>query len=79
MKTVKILINDIDKVKSLVNTTAKYSNDFDLRRGRYVIDAKSILGVFSLDISQPVYLDIHTTCEKDLNMILMDMSKFIVE
>ena len=51
MKTVQISLNSIDKVKSFVNTITKYDNDFDLVSGRYVIDAKSIMGIFSLDLS----------------------------
>ena len=46
MKTVQISLNSIDKVKSFVNTITKYDNDFDLVSGRYVIDAKSIMGIF---------------------------------
>ena len=54
MKTVQISLNSIDKVKSFVNEITKYDNDFDLVSGRYVIDAKSILGVLSLDLTQPL-------------------------
>ena len=54
MKTVQISLNSIDKVKSFVNTITKYDNDFDLVSGRYVIDAKSIMGIFSLDLSKPI-------------------------
>ena len=50
MKTVKISLNSIDKVKAFVNTIARYDEDFDLVSGRYVIDAKSIMGIFSLDL-----------------------------
>ena len=46
MKTVKISLNSIDKVKSFVNDITKYDYDFDLVSGRYVIDAKSIMGIF---------------------------------
>ena len=59
MKTVKISLNSIDKVKSFVNTISQYSFDFDLISGRYVIDAKSIMGIFSLDLSKPIDLNIH--------------------
>ena len=54
MKSLKININSIDKVKSFVQVITKYDNDFDLVAGRYVIDAKSIMGIFSLDLSKPV-------------------------
>ena len=60
MKTVKISLNSIDKVKSFVNTVTKYDCDFDLISGRYVIDAKSIMGIFSLDLSKSIDLTIHT-------------------
>ena len=59
MKTVKISLNSIDKVKSFVNTVSQFDSDFDLVSGRYVIDAKSIMGIFSLDLSQPIDLTIH--------------------
>ena len=59
MVTVKISLNSIDKVKSFVNLIAKFDFDFDLVSGRYVIDAKSIMGIFSLDLSKPIDLNIH--------------------
>ena len=60
MKTVQIRLDSIDKVKSFVNIITKYDSDFDLISGRYVIDAKSIMGIFSLDLSRPIELAIHT-------------------
>ena len=60
MKTVKISLNSIDKVKSFVNTVSQFDSDFDLVSGRYVIDAKSIMGIFSLDLAQPIDLTIHS-------------------
>ena len=59
MKTTQILIDSIDKVKAFVNEIAKFECDFDLISGRYVIDAKSIMGIFSLDLAQPIDLTIH--------------------
>ena len=56
MKTVKISLNSIDKVKSFVNDITKFDYDFDLVSGRY---AKSIMGIFSLDLSKPIDLNIH--------------------
>lgn len=60
MKTVQISLNSIDKVKSFVNDIAKFDYDFDLVSGRYVVDAKSIMGIFSLDLAKPLDLNIHT-------------------
>jgi len=59
MKTIKISLNSIDKVKSFVNAITQFNFDFDLISGRYVIDAKSIMGIFSLDLSKPIDLNIH--------------------
>lgn len=68
MKTVQISLNSIDKVKSFVNDISKFESDFDLVSGRYVIDAKSIMGIFSLDLSKPIDLNIHA--EDNLDNIL---------
>ena len=65
MKTIKISLNSIDKVKSFVNDITKFDYDFDLVSGRYVIDAKSIMGIFSLDLSKPIELNIHDDAEMD--------------
>ncbi len=65
MKTVNITLNSIDKVKNFVNDITKFDSDFDLVSGRYVIDAKSIMGIFSLDLSKPIALSIHNDAEMD--------------
>ena len=65
MKTVQISLNSIDKVKSFVNAITQYEFDFDLISGRYVIDAKSIMGIFSLDLSKPIDLNIHADAGVD--------------
>lgn len=74
MKTVQISLNSIDKVKSFVNDITKFDSDFDLVSGRYVIDAKSIMGIFSLDLSKPIDLNIHS--ETDLDEILAVLEKY---
>ena len=77
MKTVKISLNSIDKVKSFVNTVTKFDTDFDLISGRYVIDAKSIMGIFSLDLSKPIDLNIHAT--DDMDGILELLKPYLAE
>ena len=59
MKTVQISLNSIDKVKSFVNDITKFDYDLELVSGRYVIEAQSIMGIFSLDLSKPIDLNIH--------------------
>ena len=76
MKTVKISLNSIDKVKSFVNDLTKFDTDFDLVSGRYVIDAKSIMGIFSLDLSKPIDLNIHA--DAGLDEILEILKPYII-
>lgn len=76
MKTVKISLNTIDKVKSFVNNLTKFDADFDLVSGRYVIDAKSIMGIFSLDLSKPIDLNIYA--DEDIEDILAVLAPYIV-
>ena len=77
MKTVQISLNSIDKVKSFVNVITKYDNDFDLVSGRYVIDAKSIMGIFSLDLSKPIDLNIHA--DNNLDEILTALDAYLIQ
>ena len=76
MKTVQISLNSIDKVKSFCNDIAKFDAEFDLVSGRYVIDAKSIMGIFSLDLSKPIELKAHTDEPGDF---AKDIEKYIVK
>ena len=76
MKTVQISLNSIDKVKSFVNDITKFDNDFDLVSGRYVIDAKSIMGIFSLDLSKPIALNIHA--ENNVEEVLEVLKPYII-
>lgn len=77
MKTLKISLNSIDKVKSFVNDLTKFDTDFDLVSGRYVIDAKSIMGIFSLDLSKPIDLNIHA--EDNVDEILSILDPYIIK
>ena len=76
MKTVKISLNSIDKVKSFVNDITRFDYDFDLVSGRYVIDAKSIMGIFSLDLSKPINLNIHA--EENIDEIMTVLAPYII-
>ncbi len=76
MKSVQISLNSIDKVKSFVNAITQFDFDFDLISGRYVIDAKSIMGIFSLDLSKPIELAIHG--ENDLDEIMEVLKPYLV-
>ncbi|NLL68103.1 MAG: HPr family phosphocarrier protein [Clostridiaceae bacterium] len=59
MKSFNILLKSINDVKDFVNIVNKYDFDVDLTSGRYIVDAKSIMGIFSLDLSKPIKVEVH--------------------
>lgn len=76
MKTVNISLNCIDNIKSFVNGISDFDNDFDLVSGRYVVNAKSIMGIFSLDLSKPIRLDIHK--EERIDEVMTTLAPYMV-
>ena len=66
MQTFNIMLNSINDVKNFVNIVNRYDFDVDLTSGRYVVDAKSIMGIFSLDLSKPIMVEIHSDKAKEL-------------
>ncbi len=76
MKTVKISLDTIDKVRKFVDTITKFDCDVDLISGRYVIDAKSIMGIFSLDLAKPIDLNIHA--ETGIDEILETLKPYMI-
>ena len=77
MLKARISLNSIDKVKSFVNDISGFNAEFDLVSGRYVIDAKSIMGIFSLDISKPIDLIVHS--DADDEDILVALKPYLAE
>lgn len=78
MKTYKVLLNSITDVKAFVSAATAMPCDVDATSGRYIIDVKSILGMFSLDLSKPVMIELHGTDEDAAKFEGM-ISKYIVE
>lgn len=76
MKSVQISINTVEKVKNFVNAIARFEYDFELVSGRFVVDAKSIMGIFSLDLSKPLRLDIYT--KDNMDEVMDVLSAYIV-
>ena len=66
MKAVNIKLSLAENVKAFVGIVSKYAYDMDLRSGRHVVDAKSILGIFSLDLSKPITLEVYSDSCQDL-------------
>lgn len=77
MKSVYLKLDSIDKVKNFVNVIAVYSGDFDLASERYVVDAKSIMGIFSLDLSKTLRLDIAD--DANYPQVVEKLNDYIVE
>lgn len=77
MKSVNISLNSIEKVKHFVHLISQYDGDFDLSSGRYIIDAKSIMGIFSLDLSNTLRLDIHN--DDIAEALIENLKDFIVK
>lgn len=76
MKSLQVTLKMAESVKNFVNIVSKYPYEIDLRSGRFVIDAKSLLGIFSLDLSKPIILEIYNDKCDDL---LKDLEAFIVK
>jgi phosphotransferase system HPr-like phosphotransfer protein len=79
MTEVKILLNGIDKVKNFVGILSKFKDtEFDVVSGRYVINAKSAMGLFSLDITLPMDLQIMTEDEDTVNAVKEAIADFLI-
>ena len=76
MKSVNIKLNTINDVKDFVAKVSKCNFDVDLISGRYAVDAKSIMGIFSLDISKEIRLDAHAD---DASEFLKEIDAYIVK
>ncbi len=69
-------LSSINDVKDFVNTVSRYDFDVDLISGRYVVDAKSIMGIFSLDLSKPIKVQVHAD---DASEFMAGIDSFIVK
>ena len=76
MRSIPIKLSFAEEVKTFVNVANRYPYDMDLRAGRHVVDAKSMLGIFSLDLSQPITLEVYADeCDDLIN----DLKQYILE
>jgi len=74
--TMKIVLKSIDDVKVFVSEVSKVSFDVDLSSGRYVVDAKSIMGIFSLDLTSPITMEIHNKEKGEADEFLKAVERF---
>ncbi|MGI6779007.1 MAG: HPr family phosphocarrier protein [Acetivibrionales bacterium] len=77
MKVFNITLKSINDVKDFVNIVNKYDFDVDLTSGRYVVDGKSIMGIFSLDLSKPIKVEAYA--DDDANQLYYELKSFVVE
>lgn len=75
MKSVDIKLSSIEDVRNFVNIVSKYDMDIDLMSGRYVVDAKSIMGIFSLDLLKPINLTAHSD---DTDALMNEIKPYII-
>lgn len=75
MKETYIRLNTINDVRKLVSVVEKYPFSVDLSEGRYIVDAKSLMGIFSLDLLRPIKL----IAEKDDPQLFEDLKDLIIE
>lgn len=75
MRAVNIKLSLTENVKAFVNIVSRHPYDIDLRAGRHVVDAKSILGIFSLDLSKPVTVEVYSDSCEDL---MEEIKPFII-
>nr|DAH07758.1 MAG TPA: Catabolite control protein A [Caudoviricetes sp.] len=75
----KVMLNSIDKVKQFVNVTSKVDGDVLLQSGRYIVDAKSIMGIFSIDLTKPLEMSFEKCSDEERNKYLEKIQEFIVE
>lgn len=78
MRTYKILLSKITDVQEFVNAVNKYSFDIDLRSGKYLVDAKSIMGIFSLDLSKEIEMSIEVEDEALVKEFEVSIEKFLI-
>ncbi len=61
-----IYLNTFARIQEFVEIISQFDDDVDLKSGRHIVDAKSILGIFSLDLSRPVYVELYNSENKEL-------------
>ena len=76
MRTFNLLLSSINDVKDFVNIVSRYDFAVDLTSGGYVVDAKSIMGIFSLDLSKPIKVEVH---DDNCDAFIAELSKFICD
>ncbi len=76
MLSVEIRLSSIQDIRTFVDKVTRHRMDIDLSSGRYIVDAKSIMGIFSLDLMNPITLTAHSD---DCDELMADISEYVVK
>lgn len=76
MKSVQVCLNTIERVKNFVNVISKFEYKFELIADRSIINAKSIMGIFSLDLTKPICMNIHA--EDKVDQVIDALAFYII-
>ena len=80
MKTLEIKLTEIKDVEDFVKTMTQYYDvEMDLHSGRYIVNAKSLLAIYSLDLKNPIVLVIHSSDEKLAAKVIDEIKKYVVD
>ncbi len=74
MSRFTIMLKSINDVKEFVRIVNEFPYDIDLSSGRYIVDAKSIMGIFSLDLARPIVVDVH---EADAEALRLRLKQYL--
>lgn len=76
MTKIIINLNDFSKAKKFINEVSKFESDIDAIKDRYIVDAKSIVGIFTLDLSKPITVVLHSDNEEETKRFTEVMEEF---
>lgn len=75
----EIKIDTIDKIHKFINITNSFKSDIDVKRGHYILDGKSIMGIYSLDLSKEIEVSINSDDEREISRFEESMKEFKVK
>ena len=78
MKKMQVKLSTIEDVRNCVSLLAKYTVDLDFQSGRYTVDARSLMGIFSLDLMRPIDFIIHSDDEDIVKNVLEDVKPWTI-
>lgn len=75
-KKITINLNTVSEIKKFINVVSAFESDVDIISEHYVCDAKSIMAVFSYNLTKPVQVEIHSNNENEIEKFVNAMKEF---